>query len=97
MRETQITVPDLALVAGTRAALGAGIGMLLADRLPAEQRKAVGWTLVLIGALTTVPLAFEILGGSRLVPGDAGPEASESGRRSGFEDRLGRRGVSIEG
>jgi hypothetical protein len=38
MRETQITLPELALVAGTRAALDAGIGMLLADRLPAEQR-----------------------------------------------------------
>jgi hypothetical protein len=64
MRETRITLPELGLVAGTRAALGAGIGLLLADRLSPEQRRAVGWTLVVVGALSTVPLAFEILGHS---------------------------------
>jgi hypothetical protein len=65
MRETHITLPELALIAGTRAALGAGLGLLLADRLPEAPRKAVGWTLVLIGVLTTAPLAFEVLGKSR--------------------------------
>ena len=65
MIETRVTLPELALIAGTRGMLGAGIGLLLADRLPAAQRKAVGWTLLLVGALTTVPLAFEVLGGGR--------------------------------
>ncbi|MBX6314869.1 MAG: hypothetical protein IRY99_18410 [Isosphaeraceae bacterium] len=65
MRETQLTLPELALIAGTRAALGAGLGLLLADRLPEGRRRAIGWTLVLIGALSTVPLAFEVLGKSR--------------------------------
>ena len=65
MKETRITLPELALVAGTRAALGAGLGLLLAERVSHEQRRAVGWTLFLIGALSTVPLAFEILGGKR--------------------------------
>ena len=36
MREVQVTVPELALLVGTRAALGAGLGLLLADCLPAE-------------------------------------------------------------
>jgi hypothetical protein len=36
MRETRITLPELVLVAGTRAALGAGLGLLLADRLSAD-------------------------------------------------------------
>jgi len=58
-------VPELALIAGTRGMLGAGIGLLLADRLPEAQRKAVGWTLLLVGALTTVPLAFEVFGAGR--------------------------------
>jgi hypothetical protein len=62
MREAQLTLPELAMIAGTRAALGAGLGLLLADRLPEGQRKAVGWTLFLIGAITTVPLALEVLG-----------------------------------
>lgn len=65
MRETRITLPELALVAGTRAALGAGLGLLLADRLSADQRRAVGWTLVLIGAISTIPLAVDVLGKSR--------------------------------
>jgi hypothetical protein len=34
MREASITLPELGLIAGTRAALGAGLGLLLADRLP---------------------------------------------------------------
>jgi hypothetical protein len=62
MRKTELTIPELALIAGTRGALGAGLGLLLADRLSAEQRKAVGWTLVTIGVVTTIPLAFEVFG-----------------------------------
>jgi hypothetical protein len=58
-------LPELALIAGTRAALGAGIALLCADRLAPEQRKAVGWTLFAVGALSTIPLAFEVLGGRR--------------------------------
>ena len=41
MRETRITLPELVLVAGTRATLGAGLGLLLADRLSEDQRRAV--------------------------------------------------------
>ncbi|HWE40361.1 MAG TPA: hypothetical protein VG406_27665 [Isosphaeraceae bacterium] len=67
MSETQLTLPELGLIAGTRAMLGAGLGLLLADRLSEDQRKAVGWTLVLVGALTTIPLALEVLGGSRSI------------------------------
>jgi len=65
MRETQISLPELALVAGTRALLGAGLGLLMADRLPDDRRKAVGWTLLLVGVVTTFPLAFDVLGKSR--------------------------------
>jgi uncharacterized membrane protein YfcA len=65
MRGTQITFPELALIAGTRALLGAGLGLLLADRLREPQRKAVGWTLLLVGAVTTIPLALEVFGDRR--------------------------------
>lgn len=61
MKKTEVTLPELALIAGTRAMLGAGIGLLLADKIPDEQRKAVGWTLTAIGALTTIPLAVNVL------------------------------------
>lgn len=62
MREVQVTLPELALLVGTRAALGAGLGLVLADCLSESQRKAVGWTLLLVGAVTTVPLAIAVLG-----------------------------------
>lgn len=68
MRETQITLPELGMIAGTRAVLGAGIALLLADRLGDRERKAVGWTMVLFGALSTIPLAIEVLGRGRSRP-----------------------------
>ena len=62
MQEHKVTLPELALVAGTRAVLGAGLGLLLADRLNDEQRKSIGWTLLVLGALSTIPIAIEVLG-----------------------------------
>ncbi len=62
MKARDLTIPEIGLIAGTRAALGAGVALLLADRLSAEQRRAVGWTLFLVGAITTVPLVLEVLG-----------------------------------
>lgn len=75
MREVQVTVPELVLLVGTRAALGAGVGLLLTDCLPERQRRAVGWTLLFVGALTTVPLAFEVLGKVRVQGCDRGDPA----------------------
>jgi hypothetical protein len=61
MRDTHLTLPELALIAGTRAALGAGLGLLLADRLPVARRKAIGWSLLIGGLVSTVPLAIDVL------------------------------------
>jgi len=65
MRETHVKLPTIGLIAGTRVALGIGIGLLLADRLTPEQRQAAGWTLIGVGALTTIPLVLEVLGESQ--------------------------------
>jgi len=62
MIERSLTLPTLGLIAGTRLALGIGIGLLLADRLSPSQRAAAGWALCAVGALTTIPLAVEVLG-----------------------------------
>jgi hypothetical protein len=56
-----LTFPELALIAGTRGMLGAGIALVLADRLDAAQRRAVGRTLLLIGAISTIPLLMRVL------------------------------------
>ncbi len=62
MYETRISLPELGLVGGTRAVLGLGLGLLLAGRMTEDQRRAVGWSLFLVGALSTIPLAVEVLG-----------------------------------
>jgi hypothetical protein len=36
---------------------------LLSEKLSDEQRRAIGWTLVAVGALTTIPLVLQLLGG----------------------------------
>src|SRR3954463_3432796 len=61
MQEKTLTVPELILIAGTRVALGAGVGLLLAEKLGREGRKSAGWALLSVGALTTIPLAMNIL------------------------------------
>ena len=65
MREKTLSVPELILIAGTRVALGVGIGLLLSGRLSDERRKGAGTALLAVGVLTTVPLAMTVLGRSR--------------------------------
>jgi hypothetical protein len=60
VKEIQLSRPELAFIIATRAILGAGIALLLADRLNAGQRKAVGSTLALVGLVTTIPAAWAI-------------------------------------
>jgi hypothetical protein len=62
MIERKLTIAEIMLLAGTRIALGAGIGLLLSCRLNNDQRKAAGWALALVGGLTTIPLAMDVLG-----------------------------------
>lgn len=62
LRRTELTIPELALLAGTRGMLGAGIGLLLSSKLGNDQRRAAGWALVAVGALTTIPLVMTVFG-----------------------------------
>jgi hypothetical protein len=90
MWETQLSFAELALVGGTRAAAGAGLGLLLADRFAPEQRRAIGWTLLLIGAITTIPLALEVLS-HRLPRSEERREQQTSARPPEGVDGLGQR------
>jgi len=65
MKQVLLDVPTLGFVVATRAALGVGIGLLLAGRIPEERRRATGLTLVGIGATATVPAVLAILKGMR--------------------------------
>jgi len=57
-----ITVPEIALIAATRGAIGFGAGLLLASKFKREQRKMLGWTLFVSGIVSTIPIAMRIFG-----------------------------------
>jgi len=61
MKAFELSFPEFAFVAATRGMAGAGIGLLVSNHLRIETRKAVGWTLFAIGALTTIPIALMLL------------------------------------
>ena len=62
MKEITLTVPKLAAIAGTRAALGAGIALLVSDHLEPHQRRSLGLTLLMVGVVSTIPLVAEVFG-----------------------------------
>jgi hypothetical protein len=61
MRKSILTVPEIFLIGATRVALGAGLALLLGEKLDRKERRAVGWTLFLTGVATTVPLVLNVL------------------------------------
>ncbi|MBI3924187.1 MAG: hypothetical protein HY319_01475 [Armatimonadetes bacterium] len=71
MIKVTLSLPQLGLIAATRGMLGAGIGLLVGDRLTSEQRRAAGWALLGVGVLTTLPLVVETLSHRSLPPGEA--------------------------
>lgn len=61
-----VSIPEMGFVAATRAMAGAGVGLLLADCFKAaDTRRATGWTLLAIGALTTIPIALAVISRNR--------------------------------
>jgi len=68
-KRVDLSFPEFGFIVATRAALGAGVGLLLADRLRRKQRRSIGSTLVAVGALTTIPAAFALFGSERRAEG----------------------------
>jgi hypothetical protein len=60
MDNISLSWPLLGFVVGTRAALAFGIGLLVADRIPQDKRRAIALTLIGIGVATTVPAARSV-------------------------------------
>ena len=49
------------LIAVTQTALGCGLGLLVANRLPRSARKIVAATMISVGAISTLPLLVEAI------------------------------------
>ena len=67
-RKFLLSPPLFGLAVATRAALGLGIGLLLADKIPQDRRRAIALTLVSVGAATTIPLARSIFASRTAAP-----------------------------
>jgi hypothetical protein len=76
-KDLRLSIPQFAFVVATRAALGAGIGLLASARLPTRTRKRVGATLLTIGAATTLPALWFVFG-RRKDEGEYTPTAAAS-------------------
>jgi hypothetical protein len=64
MKETRVALPYVGLIAGTRVALGVGIGLLASTRIDESARRKAGVALVTLGALSTIPLALKVVSGT---------------------------------
>ena len=62
--ERSFSLEEIIIFAGTRVALGAGIGMLASRDLDKHARKAAGLALIAVGAFTTIPLVLKMAGKS---------------------------------
>ncbi len=60
MRETKLSIPLLALVAGTRGLLGLGLGLLVSERISGKRRRKLGWALLAVGIVSTIPIGATI-------------------------------------
>jgi hypothetical protein len=60
MKRITLKLPAFGLIVATRAALAFGAGLLVANRMPAERRRAIGVALVALGAATTIPAVFAV-------------------------------------
>ena len=58
MRNLNVSLPEVAFVAATRAMGGIGIGLLASTLIKDKHRTKVGLALLGIGILTTIPIAL---------------------------------------
>jgi len=67
MKPVLLSLPTVAFVVATRAALAFGVGLLVSGRIPAARRRMVGRALVALGAAATVPAVLALREGRRRV------------------------------
>ena len=63
MKTSTVKLAWLPFIAGTRAAMGFGAGLLLSERIPERRRRQIGMALLALGAATTVPAVRAVVAG----------------------------------
>jgi hypothetical protein len=61
MRQATLPLPEIGIIAATRGMLGAGVALLLADKIEKERRMKIALPLLVIGVASTVPLLLHVL------------------------------------
>ena len=61
MKRVEVSLPQLMFVAATRGLGGAGAALLLAPFMSAAMRRKVGFGLLGLGILTTIPIAVKLI------------------------------------
>src|SRR5262245_21423013 len=83
MKTVVLDLPAFAFVVATRAAMAAGIGLLVSGRLSERQRRSVGAALFAVGAATTIPAALSVLREIRRFRGSQGQAVGRDSRLIG--------------
>jgi hypothetical protein len=60
MKHTTLPLKELEAIAATRFVFGIGVALLLSHCLTGRQRHWAGWTLAIVGALSTPPLIYDV-------------------------------------
>ena len=66
MKSRTLKVPELMFIVATRAALAAGVALLVSDKLSKNTRRKAALALMGIGGVTTIPAARMFLTGKSL-------------------------------
>ena len=56
-RKKKVSTRQLVAIAGTRALLGIGAGLLLSPKLESRRRRIFGMALLTAGVVSTIPIA----------------------------------------
>lgn len=66
MKNIELPFIEIIGIASTRGMLGAGIGLLVGEKLSRHDRRLLGTILLTIGIVSTAPLVYDVLRRRRL-------------------------------
>jgi len=58
VKTIDMSLPQFGFIVATRGALGAGVGLLVANKLGSKKRRLVGLALLTLGLVSTIPAVF---------------------------------------